>query len=288
MKEGKITCPFCHHACEMAEGETGFCRTRGVREGRLVSLSYGLLTSVALDPIEKKPLYHFYPGSRILSVGSFGCNLACPFCQNHSISQAGEGDLCFAEGERGLRAYRLPPEELLDLALDTKEKHGNIGVAFTYNEPLMNYEYVRDSAKLLQEAGLKTVLVTNGELAPAPFRKLLPLIDALNIDLKGFTPEFYRWVGGDLEEVKENICAAYKAGCHVEVTTLVIPGKNDSPEEMEQEAAWLGDLSPEIPLHLSRYFPRFRVDIPPTPRETLEGLQAAARRYLRHVYLGNI
>ena len=286
--EGKITCPLCHHACEMAEGETGFCRTRSVREGRLVSLSYGLLTSVALDPIEKKPLYHFYPGSRILSVGSFGCNLACPFCQNHSISQAGEGDLCLAEGERGLRAYHLPPEELLDLALDTKEKHGNIGVAFTYNEPLMNYEYVRDSAKLLQEAGLKTVLVTNGELAPAPFRKLLPLIDALNIDLKGFAPEFYQWVGGDLEEVKENIRAAYKAGCHVEVTTLVIPGKNDSPEEMEQEAAWLGELSPEIPLHLSRYFPRFQVDIPPTPRETLERLQAIALRYLRHVYLGNI
>ena len=281
-------CGVCFRHCKVAEGQLGYCGGRICRNGRVEAYNYGRITSLALDPIEKKPLAMFYPGSWILSVGSFGCNLACPFCQNHSISQAGEGDLCLAEGERGLRAYHLPPEELLDLALDTKEKHGNIGVAFTYNEPLMNYEYVRDSAKLLQEAGLKTVLVTNGELAPAPFRKLLPLIDALNIDLKGFAPEFYQWVGGDLEEVKENIRAAYKAGCHVEVTTLVIPGKNDSPEEMEQEAAWLGELSPEIPLHLSRYFPRFQVDIPPTPRETLERLQAIALRYLRHVHLGNI
>ena len=288
MTDNNLTCRLCHHACQLSEGETGFCRARGNRGGRLVSLSYGLVTSVALDPVEKKPLYHFYPGSRILSVGSFGCNLACPFCQNYSISQAGVPDLCFYEGEAGLRVYKLLPEELLALALDTREKRGNIGVAFTYNEPLMNYEYVRDSAKLLHEAGLKVVLVTNGTLSAGPFAKLLPLIDALNIDLKGFTPEFYEWVGGDLELVLANIRAAHGAGCHVEVTTLVIPGRNDSTEEMRQEAQWLSALSPEIPLHLSRYFPRYRLGEPATPVETLQELREMAGKYLHHVYLGNV
>lgn len=288
MLDNKLTCHICHHACQLADGDTGFCRARGNRGGRLASLSYGLLTSVALDPIEKKPLYHFYPGSKILSVGSFGCNLACPFCQNCSISQAGEADLCYEDEGAGLRGYRLPPEELLAMALDAREKYGNIGVAFTYNEPLMNYEYVRDSATLLKEAGLKTVLVSNGELAAGPFKKLLPLIDAANIDLKSFNPEFYRWAEGDLELVLANIRAAYEEGCHVEVTTLVIPNHNDSPEEMEQEAAWLAALSPEIPLHLSRYFPRYKLKEPPTPRETLEKLKGIAARFLHHVYLGNI
>ena len=284
----KLTCHLCHHACQLAEGETGFCKARGNRGERLTSLSYGLLTSVALDPIEKKPLYHFHPGSRILSVGSFGCNLACPFCQNYSISQAGERDLCFEEQEAGLRVYRLPPEELLALALDTRKKHGNIGVAFTYNEPLMNYEYLRESAALLQEAGLKTVLVSNGELSSGPFRKLVPLIDAANIDLKGFTQEFYQWVGGDFEEVKANICAAHEAGCHIEITTLVIPGRNDGEADMAKEAQWLASLSPEIPLHLSRYFPRYKLNVPPTPIETLERLKEIAGEFLRYVYLGNV
>lgn len=281
----KITCRLCHHGCALSEGETGFCRARGNRGGKLQSLSYGLLTSVALDPIEKKPLYHFHPGSRILSVGSFGCNLACPFCQNSSISQAGEGD--FSPGGED-RLWHLPPEELLDLALDTREKHGNIGVAFTYNEPLMNYEYVRDSARLLKEAGLKTVLVTNGELAATPFRQILPLIDAMNIDLKGFTEDFYRWLAGDLALVKENIKVAVAAGCHVEVTTLVVTGHNDGEEEMEREARWLAGLFPEIPLHLSRYFPRYRLTVPPTPIDTLERLQRIAKGHLRHVHLGNV
>lgn len=288
MYEKKLSCHLCHHSCELSEGETGFCKTRGNRGGRLLSLSYGLLTSLALDPIEKKPLYHFHPGSRILSAGSFGCNLACPFCQNYSISQAGEGELCFSEGERGLRAYRLPPEELLSLALDTREKHDNIGVAFTYNEPLMNYEYVRDCAELLKEKGLSVVLVTNGELSAAPFRRLLPLVDALNIDLKGFSPEFYEWLGGDFEEVRGNIRAAFEAGCHVELTTLVIPGENDSGVQMELEAKWISSLSPEIPLHLSRYFPRYRLETPATPVETLQKLQEIAQKYLRHVHLGNV
>ena len=285
MEEGKITCRLCHHGCALSEGETGFCRARGNRGGKLQSLSYGLLTSVALDPIEKKPLYHFHPGSRILSVGSFGCNLCCPFCQNSSISQAGEEE--FSRGGEG-RLWRLPPEELLALALDTRDKHGNIGVAFTYNEPLMNYEYVRDSARLLKEAGLRTVLVTNGELAATPFRQLLPLIDAMNIDLKGFTEDFYRWLAGDLTMVKENIKAAFAAGCHVEVTTLVVTGCNDGEEDMEREARWLAGLSPEIPLHLSRYFPRYRLRQPSTPIDTLERLRRIAQGHLRHVHLGNV
>ena len=288
MGDNKIICRLCHHACQLMEGETGFCKARGNRGGRLTSLSYGLLTLVALDPIEKKPLYHFYPGSRILSVGSFGCNLACPFCQNYSISQAGETDLCYEDEGAGLRVYRLPPEELVELALDTQERHENIGVAFTYNEPLMNYEYVRDCARLLKEAGLKVVLVTNGTLSSGPLGRLLPLVDALNIDLKGFTPEFYQWVRGDFELVRTNIRAAHEAGCHVEVTTLVIPGHNDSPEEMEREAEWLASLSPEIPLHLSRYFPRVHLHEPATPVETLVRLQEIAEKHLRYVHLGNV
>lgn len=273
-----VTCTLCPHRCRLAPGEEGFCRTRANREGRLISLSYGRFVSLALDPIEKKPLYHFYPGSFILSLGSFGCNLRCPFCQNHEISQAGAGDL---------PARLLSPEELTELSLRLKSE-GNIGVAFTYNEPLLNYEYLLEAAPILGGRGAKVVLVTNGQLAEAPFRKLLPHIDALNIDLKAFRQDFYDWLGGDLATVKQNIAAAVEAGVHVEVTTLVIPGKNDNPDEMEAEARWLAGLSPELPLHLSRYFPRYRLSLPPTPAETLQRLKKIARTHLKYVHLGNI
>lgn len=255
----------------------GFCRARENVDGTIVDRNYGLITSLALDPIEKKPLRRFHPGSMILSAGSFGCNLRCPFCQNAAISQVGE------EAAR----WKVTPRELLQLALEYKEKAGNIGVAFTYNEPLVGYEYVRDCAKLLKEQGLATVLVTNGMIDPAAWQALLPLIDAANIDLKGFTPDFYKWLQGDLETVKTNIKAAVEAGCHVEVTTLIIPGRNDSDEEMEREAAWLASLSPELPLHLSRYFPRWQLDTPATPVPTVYHLANVARKRLKYVYEGN-
>jgi pyruvate formate lyase activating enzyme len=255
----------------------GFCRARENVDGTIVDRNYGLLTSLALDPIEKKPLRRFHPGSVILSAGSFGCNLRCPFCQNASISQVGE------EAAR----WKVLPRQLLQLALDYREKAGNIGVAFTYNEPLVGYEYVRDCCQLLKENGLATVLVTNGCIDPAAWKALLPLIDAANIDLKGFTPEFYEWLQGDLETVKTNIQQAVKADCHVEVTTLLIPGKNDSDSEMEREAAWLAGLSPELPLHLSRYFPRWQLTTPATPVPTVYHLANVARKKLKYVYEGN-
>ncbi|WP_432647037.1 AmmeMemoRadiSam system radical SAM enzyme [Mitsuokella sp.] len=277
-------CGLCPHHCHLKEGAVGFCRARRNENGRVVSLNYGKLTSAALDPIEKKPLYHFHPGSFILSVGSFGCNLRCPFCQNYTISQAGADGF---EGER-LPTEQVTPREIAAAAQRLEETSGNIGVAFTYNEPLVGYEFVCDTAKLLKEKNLAVVLVTNGQIEKEPWGKLLPYVDAVNIDLKGVTQDFYSWLKGDLETTKAAISMAAANHVHVEVTTLVIPGKNDSPAEMEAEAEWLAGISPEIPLHLSRYFPRYHVNIPMTPYPTLKNLAAIAGRHLRFVHLGNV
>ena len=280
----KAVCWLCPHRCHLADGQTGFCRARQNKGGIIRSLNYGLLTSAALDPIEKKPLYHFHPGSHILSLGSFGCNLRCPFCQNYTISQAGFDGFA---GQR-LPLDRVTPKEIVAAAQRLEETSGNIGVAFTYNEPLVGYEFVYDTARLLKEVGLATVLVTNGQIEKDSWLHLLPYIDAVNIDLKGFTQAFYDWIGGDLETTKAAIAMAAEEGVHVEVTTLVIPGKNDSAAEMAAEAEWLAGISAELPLHLSRYFPRYQVDIPMTPVETLQQLRRVAEVRLRFVHLGNI
>ena len=273
----RIVCSLCPHHCRLADGETGFCRARTNEGGAIRCKNYGRLTSVALDPIEKKPLYHFHPGSFILSVGSFGCNLRCPFCQNYAISMA--------DGQS--ETQDVTPAELAALAHDlSRRPHGNIGVAFTYNEPLLSYEFIMDAAPLLHEAGLFVVLVTNGAIAPAPLEELLPHVDAMNIDLKGWQPNFYRRLGGDLAAVKHTIARAAKI-CHVEVTTLIIPGQNDSASDMEEEARWLASLNPDLPLHLSRYFPRWHENTPATPIETIERLAAIARKHLRFVHKGN-
>lgn len=280
----KAVCWLCPHRCHLADGQTGFCRARQNKGGIIRSLNYGLLTSAALDPIEKKPLYHFHPGSHILSLGSFGCNLRCPFCQNYTISQAGPDGFA---GQR-LPLDRVTPKEIVAAAQRLEETSGNIGVAFTYNEPLVGYEFVYDTARLLKEVGLATVLVTNGQIEKDSWLHLLQYIDAVNIDLKGFTQAFYDWIGGDLETTKAAIAMAAEDGVHVEVTTLVIPGKNDSAAEMAAEAEWLAGISAELPLHLSRYFPRYQVDIPMTPVETLQNLRHVAEARLRFVHLGNI
>ena len=280
----KAVCWLCPHRCHLSDGQTGFCRARQNQGGIIRSLSYGLLTSAALDPIEKKPLYHFRPGSMILSLGSFGCNLRCPFCQNYTISQAGRDGF---EGQQ-LPMDRTSPKEIVAAAQRLEETSGNIGVAFTYNEPLVGYEFVYDTARLLKEAGLVVVLVTNGQIEKDPWLQLLPYVDAVNIDLKGFTQSFYDWIGGDLKTTKAAIEMAAEAGVHVEVTTLVIPGKNDGAEEMAAEAEWLAGLSAELPLHLSRYFPRYRSKIPMTPVETLQRLRRIAGARLRFVHLGNV
>jgi len=279
-----IICDLCHHRCRLRPGQTGFCRARGVSlhpctgEETVVSLNYGRLTSIALDPIEKKPLYRFHPGSKILSVGSFGCNLRCPWCQNHDISMAGAD---------GAETRYVGPEALADLA-ERYAAQGNIGVAFTYNEPLISFEYVRDASRVLKARELKTVLVTNGCTNPEYFGELLPLIDAMNIDLKSIIPEFYAGIGGDLDAVQENIQQA-AARCHVELTCLLIDGENDSVDEMERMADFIASVSPDIPFHISRFFPRHRMtDREPTRMETMRKFEEIARRKLKHVYLGNV
>lgn len=273
----KTRCELCFHHCALDEGQTGLCRARACQDGKIVSLNYGKLTSLALDPIEKKPLRRFHPGSLILSVGSFGCNLRCPFCQNHEISIAGDS---------GIQTVEVSPEQLAAKAAELVPQ-GNIGVAYTYNEPLIGYEYVQNCAALVHEQGMINVLVTNGTVEEEPWRALLPLIDASNIDLKGFTPAWYRQLGGNLETVKRSIALAAER-CHVEVTTLLIPGENDSEEEIRELARWLASISSEIPLHLSRFFPRYRMlDRPPAPVEQVCRLAETARRYLSYVYTGN-
>ena len=285
-----LNCGLCFHTCALAEGQTGVCRARANRDGRIVPLNYGKVTSIALDPIEKKPLRRFHPGSMILSVGSFGCNLRCPFCQNHEISMAGEEDFTVDQADSysgGRRFMAVSPEQLAEEAAALQAR-GNIGVAYTYNEPLIDYEYVRDCAALIHERGMKNVLVSNGTIAEAPWRELLPLIDAANIDLKGFTPEWYQSLGGDLETVRRTIVLAAESGCHVEVTTLLIPGGNDGAAEIRALAAWLAGVDRTIPLHLSRFFPRYRVtNLPPTPVETVYRLADEARSFLDFVYTGN-
>lgn len=271
-----LTCDLCFHHCQLEEGQTGFCRARANHGGQIVSLNYGRLTALALDPIEKKPLRRFHPGSQILSVGSFGCNLRCPFCQNASIAQVGVD----------AQTRDVSPETLVQIASDLRER-GNIGVAYTYNEPLVGYEYVRDCAALVHDAGMVNVLVSNGTTSETPWRALLPLIDAVNIDLKGFTSDWYRQLSGDLVTVKRNITIAAQV-CHVEVTTLIVPGKNDSPDEMAKEAQWLAGIDPTIPLHISRFFPRHHMsDLGPTPVSTVYHLADIARKHLRYVYTGN-
>ena len=272
-----MICELCFHHCDLSEGQAGFCRARACRNGAIVPLNYGKLTSLALDPIEKKPLRRFHPGSRILSVGSFGCNLSCPFCQNHEISMCGDGELATVE---------LSPEALAGKALELR-LYGNIGAAYTYNEPLIGYEYVRDCATLIHKRGMVNVLVTNGTAFPEILNQLIPYIDAMNIDLKGFTQEYYKKLGGDLEIVKTFIVQA-AASCHVELTTLVVPGENDSPEEMEKEARWIASVGKEIPLHVTRFFPRYHMrDREATEIGQVYQLAEVARRYLDHVFVGN-
>jgi len=271
-----MICQLCPHHCNLLEGQIGRCRARKNENGVINCINYGKLTAMALDPIEKKPLARFYPGSKILSVGSFGCNLHCQFCQNSEISM----------GTELIQTIDVSPEGLIQKALELVPQ-GNIGVAFTYNEPLISYEYIRDAAILAHKNGIKTVLVTNGVICKEPLLALLPDIDAMNIDLKGFAQSFYHKVGGELETVKQTIMLA-AARCHVEVTALIIPDENDSEEEMEKLALWLSSVDPGIPLHLTRFFPAYQMrNKNPTPVETIDRLRAIAKKYLRYVYVGN-
>ncbi len=276
LEDKKIRCLLCPKGCVIGNGQRGDCRVRLNRNRVLYTLNYEKITSLALDPIEKKPLYHFLPSSKILSIGTFGCNFFCPFCQNWEISQALESD--------------VPTKTLSieDLAIYAGE-YGSCGVAYTYNEPSIWYEFIKDSAPLVKERSLKVVLVTNGYINPIPQKELLPYIDAMNIDLKAFSDDFYvKYTGGHLLPVLRSIEAAYNAGVHIEITNLLITGLNDSPEMIKKLIDWVHHLDPAIPLHFSRYFPAYKMTIPETPVEHVKMAYNMAQEKLHYVYMGNV
>ena len=285
-RQEKKTCEICPKACVLGPDQVGFCGARGNVDGEIIALNYGRVAAMGLDPIEKKPLWRFHPGSRVLSVGSYGCNLRCPFCQNSNLSMEWQDEWVEATGNYYSRYETIMPDKLIDLALAAKSK-GNIGIAYTYNEPVVGYEYVYDCSILAIEAGLKNILVTNGYCNEKPWKDLLTYIDATNIDVKGFTEEFYHKVGGELRVVMKNVEAAVEE-CHVEITCLIIPGENDDPREMEEMSKWIASMNPEIPLHISRFFPQYKMnEKPPTSRETIDKLAAIAGERLKYVYKGN-
>ncbi|UNC90976.1 AmmeMemoRadiSam system radical SAM enzyme [Candidatus Contubernalis alkaliaceticus] len=277
-KKESVFCRLCPHYCRIKEGERGKCRVRGCKDGKLFSLNYGVCASYCLDPIEKKPLYHFYPGSHIFSIGSVGCNFTCQFCQNWNIAQQFEA----------ANTVMVTPEDITEIMEKRVPVEQRLGVAFTYNEPAVWYEFIYDTSRLIQEQGLKNVLVTNGFINPEPLEKLLPYIDAMNIDIKGFTEEFYqKYCGGSLKPVMKAVELA-ASHCHVEVTNLLIPELNDSHDDIQRMVEWIAKISPDIPLHISRYYPSYRMEKEATSEKKLKKAREIALEKLRYVYIGNL
>lgn len=273
----KVICNVCTRNCSLEEGQIGFCKGRIAKDKKVISKNYGLVTSLALDHVEKKPLYNYMPGKKVLSVGSFGCNFTCPFCQNYQIA-------C-SDGSNVEKIY-LSPEALVKRAEDLVVKD-NIGLAYTYNEPLIGYEYVMDCSKLVHEKNMKNILVTNGSINNDIFKEVIKHIDAVNIDLKGFDEDFYKSIGGDLNTILENIKIAAK-NCHVEITTLVIPRLGDNEEEIRKIAEFIKGINPKIPLHISRFFPAYKMyNESPTNVDTVYSYVDIAGEYLEFVYPGN-
>jgi len=270
----RVHCHLCPNNCVISDGQKGACGVRINSNGTLFTEVYGKVTSIALDPIEKKPLYHFHPGEYILSLGTRGCNLHCDFCQNWHISQ-----------DLDAPTEKITSEEVIERA---KALH-SFGIAYTYNEPFIWYEFVLDTAKLARANGLKNVLVTNGFVNIEPLEEMLPYIDAMNIDLKAFEEDFYLKVcKGSLKPVLDTIKIAAKA-CHVELTNLIIPTLNDSESAVKSMADWIcSNLGPDIPLHLSGYYPCYKMTLPPTPIETLKKAERIAKERLKYVYIGNV
>ena len=273
----KVRCELCPHRCILDDGQVGVCRVRKNIGGKLYTLNYGSVSSMAIDPIEKKPLFHFKPASRIFSISTVGCNLRCKHCQNWEISQAGP-EFPY------LREFK--PEEIVKIA----KEYGSEGIAFTYNEPTIWHEFSLDVSKLAKNEGMYTVYVTNGYISEEPFREIAEYLDAMNIDVKAFTDEFYRKItGGRLNPVLRTVELAHEMGIHVELTYLIIPELNDSPKEIEKFAEWVKSVSPEIPVHFSRFFPMYKLtDKPPTPiSEVHRAYKIAKKVGLEYVYLGN-
>jgi len=276
---GKIQCTLCPHHCILTEGKSGICMVRRNVGGKIKSLSFGIVSGTALDPIEKKPLYHYYPGSKIFSVGSVGCNLKCNYCQNWQISQSCNGDQ--------IEGTLLTSDEIVKKA---QQYPDNIGIAYTYNEPVVWIEFMKDIAEKVHNHRMKNVMVSNGFINQEPLEDLLRVIDAFNIDLKAFTDDFYRnMTGGFLNPVLETLKSIRAYGRHLELTTLIIPGKNDQVEKFSEMIDWIEqELGNDTVLHLSRYFPRYKQTLAATPEPLLLDLYEVARKKLNYVYLGNL
>ena len=268
-----VVCRLCPAECRLTDGKIGICGCRYNKDGELVTDNYGELVTIAIDPIEKKPLYHYYPSKDILSTGANGCNFGCVHCQNWTISQ------------EKVKTMYMSPEKLVETAL----QHESIGVAFTYTEPLIWYEYLMATAPLLREESLKVVLVTNGYINKEPLAELVGFVDAANIDLKGIRPEFYKkYCKGKLQPVLDTIATMFKSGVHVEVTNLIIPQANDSEQDISDLVDFVANLSDRIPLHFSGYHPDYQLTLPPTPVETMLSARKIALKRLKYVYLGNV
>jgi pyruvate formate lyase activating enzyme len=276
--DNKVRCSLCAHRCIIRDQKRGICGVRENRAGTLYTLNYALTSSVAPDPIEKKPLFHFHPGTTVFSLGTVGCNFRCRHCQNYSISQ------CPIEDAPFLQEY--PPETAVELAKD----HGCAGIAWTYNEPTIWFEYTYDSAQLAKREGLYTVYVTNGYMTGEALETISPYLDAMNIDVKGFTEGFYKeMTSAKLAPVLETVERAVEEGIHVEVTYLVIPTKNDDEDEIRRFVDWVEGVSPEIPVHFTRFHPDYLMrDLPPTPVKTLEMAREIGIKKLSYVYTGNV
>lgn len=269
----KVICHLCPAECRLTEGKAGICGNRFNRNGKLLTDNYGELVTIAVDPIEKKPLYHYYPTYDILSTGPNGCNFACLNCQNWTISQT------------KVKTISVSPEKLVDIA----RQHNTFGVAFTYTEPFIWFEYILDCAPLLKKAGLKVVLVSNGYINEKPLDDILQYIDAINVDLKSMRPDFYKQVcKGKVEPVLNNIKKIAASKTHLELTNLIIPQKNDSDEDLNELVDFIADISESIPLHFSAYHPDYKMNIPPTPLETILRAKSIAQKKLKYVYVGNI
>ncbi|MGM0619419.1 MAG: AmmeMemoRadiSam system radical SAM enzyme [Bacteroidota bacterium] len=278
-ENNEVKCTLCPWYCQLKPGQTGVCKVRENINGRLVTYVYNKVAALGTDPIEKKPLYHFYPGKNILSIGEVGCNMHCSFCQNHQISQ------CRATDFKGF--HNISPEQIVSEALKTWQ---NVGIAYTYNEPFTFYEFMLDTARLAQNKGLKNVVVTNGYINPEPLRQALPFLDAFNIDLKGFNNSFYqKYAKAKLDPVLKTIKMVAQNGKLIEITNLVITGLNDAEDEFEAMVKWIAEnAGKDTPLHLSRYFPNYKLNAPPTSVEKLRSFYDLAKKHLNHVYLGNI
>ena len=277
--ENKVQCTLCPHDCVLKEGKRGVCKVRVNHKGELRTENYGKISAYHFDPVEKKPLYHFYPGKDILSIGSVGCNLHCQFCQNHEIAQTGVHNYPYLK--------ELSPEAIVNAAL---RQENNIGIAYTYNEPLVFFEFMRDVALNAKQSGLKSVMVTNGFIKPEPLNDLMKFIDAFSVDLKAFTSSFYGKVtSSKLYPVLESLKSIKESGKFLEITNLVIPTLNDDKKKFKEMVLWISkELGKDTVLHISRYHPMYKINIESTTPDTLFSLFEIASKYLDFVYLGNL